>query len=237
MIDSMVDTVAERIETEIPILVLDDYNEELLGCGPKFIPALPKDIYHQISGNEIDDDSIRLILIMKDFFYDWTTVDEDDIEVIIRHEYGHHLTWGDITQDDMKEERFKLMLFELILHSFENSMLLSPKYEAEYMWFHHRMKSERIASEAAGLNRHDVRRVLFHQSGYRVHNSIPYIDVIRLIEKPLDFDTAVLTVDGIFDAVMGFIPDIMANDLLDDMLYRKKFEDMLKMWISFTYES
>ena len=236
LIEKIEAEVRDQFDIDIPLVVIpmefDDREIlDVIGESPKFIPELPSDIYEKITGITPDGETVRVVVLDPYFFTLWKKWDEQDVRTLIFHEFGHHLTWDQLTKEDIKEDIFKSMLFELILEALKNKEGVPDRFSATYSLFRHRLKTELMASEAAGLSIHDIKRSIEHQDGESAMMSIPYIDTVKLITKPLHIHPKEVTLNHLYRYIMDFTRDIISNDLIDDIIFMMQFEQMVLSWI------
>ncbi|MBD5583607.1 MAG: hypothetical protein HDQ88_00785 [Clostridia bacterium] len=174
---------------------------------------------------------MRLVIMDPYFFSLWKEWDEQDIRTVIFHEFGHHLTWDKITKDDIKEDIFKSMLFELMLEAMKGKDDVPDRFSSTYSLFRHRLKTELIATTAVGLTIHDVKRSIEHEAGEEAMMSIPYIDMVKLITKPLHIHPSEVPVDKLYHYILDFTRDIISQDLIDDFIFQIHFEQMTRSWV------
>ena len=90
------------------------------------------------------------------FFYEWKEVNRNDIEVILKHEYGHYLTW---------DEELNYNKDENIINKIDELVTDIKLNEACFMYYYHTIEKERRASEIMGISYEDIKSVINHQYG------------------------------------------------------------------------
>lgn len=234
-IDEAVRRAVRGLGSDIPVIVPEgNYDEDALGISPKFIPNLPAQVYEALTGEQAPSEVVRIIFVPADYFYSWDNVSDADIEAVIRHEYGHHLSWEQITEETRAQDRFRGLLFDLVLHAlYDLDEMNQVQRDAEYMYFRHRLRSEAAASDAAGLTRSDIERVICRQTGVEPCMCCAgrYVDIERLIEKPLAADTSEMPLSEVYDFVMDFMQDVIGNRMQEDLIFWARFEQTLTKWL------
>lgn len=98
-----------------------------------------------------DPNRERVIFVNKDIIETFKITKPRDLELILTHEYGHALTYNQLTADDWLEYNIKRNIISAAIGIYFNS----PNYTEKMMdanVYYHKLKPERIANEAVGIN-------------------------------------------------------------------------------------
>lgn len=211
MVKKMAQDVIEELSYPVPVLLIEDANSAF--TSPQYLPHF---------GTEENS----MIMFPISHFRDWVEIDKQGIEIILKHEYGHHLTLDDLNKDLLHKEKFKKLVFDLILYSLQPSFL-PERILAEQLYFHHSLFSEQIATVASGLTIADISRVIEHQTGYTVSNDIPLVNITALKEKDVSFVLSDILLPDIPQVILEFI-----SGVIDDSSFIERLTHIVNIWLS-----
>lgn len=167
-IKERVKSVAYKLEKEygIPFVIYDGLEPPYwsLCSAPEFVPNFPSLVYIALTQQPIEEETVRCILVPLNFFYSWVHVNGEAIESLLLHEVGHHLTWEQLTDKDLRNTRLRSFIGEFILEEFFADEHMIPETKEAYsLSLHHHMFPEILANGPVHLFHSDIDFIIYNQ--------------------------------------------------------------------------
>lgn len=170
-VKNIINNLRSKFKAEILFISPNNNAEILSQIGPAAVIQTDRNTINKlISGKTIDKlksplygdsgDFDTVILVNSKLIRDFNIKEPKDLELIISHEYGHVLTFDQLTLDDWTEYSIKRQTMTSIV---QGLYLLDDikKATAEMNLFYHKLKPEVLANKAVNINPSDLINGIF----------------------------------------------------------------------------
>jgi hypothetical protein len=163
---------------------------------------------------QFDDDQTgheRFILVNPAVIARFKVTTAEEIEVIISHEYGHVITFSQLSQDDWAEYLSKVQMCTGLVQIFHGE---DHQASAEMQLYYWQLKPEAIANKAVGLKAEDMMKAIFKTVNKGIIKSLN-------MQKIVDLKFPQLVINTTKASMRGQMPS--EKDLLEIISFTKSF--------------
>ena len=260
-IKSIISKLRKKFQCEIVFVNADSvYMQQI---GPAAAAMLERDTINKIAAGK-DDELVsdptsiknglmgdqgefnKIILVSPSLLKDYNLNSEQDVELLLTHEYGHILTYHQLTPDEWIDYTIKKQTIVGIGQAYGMYKGIDEdEYLTEVNWFYYQLKPEKIANEAGGINPQSMLKMMFGREAKGSLNSgldLQYIvdmklpdDIIKMNERIIRTGAFATSKEDIVNATKFSID--LYKKIIKDQGFQKMMLDALNTTLNFYSES